>query len=559
MTHRRLLVAYVLLNSVLYSVLLPLWEGFDEPFHFGYVQQIANGGGFPDPRTARLSGEVAASLLLAPASDAVKRNLPQVTSYEEYFSCQASKRTEARRKLYGIPTAERWRQSQFLNYEAHQAPLAHLLLAPFERLLAREPMPSRVAILRFAAAASAGILLLWGADRLFSQLRIPEVFRAAALFCVFSSQMTWATLAHIGNDWLAVPLAVWVLHALIRYRNSPSLRSAALAAALLSAGLLTKAYFLALLPLPVVLCVRHKRWRELAIATAELCVLAGPWYLRNWLRYGVLTATQESRAGVGVRAVLSAAATLRWPVVLRSSVHSALWTGNNTFAAFSASTENLLLGVGLVALLAWAATRHRSAEWITLSYCGCFAIALGYAAAASSVYSHGLSTTPSPWYAQVLAAPVLGLAFLGASRLGGFGRLVGACMAALFGYVLSATYAAKLIPLYSGFRGRASLLAVARLYAHGFSGLAGNLDSVTLAPACIVFALAVVTIGLAVSQVVLLVGLLAGGYRRRAVPGRPADPLHYRRGWADSWRGLSSRLSSLLSRESELLMSWNSG
>src|SRR5947209_6416851 len=68
MKPRWLLLAYALMNAVLYSMLLPLWEGFDEPFHFGYVQYLANGNGFPDPRTSRLSQEVGSSLSLAPAS-----------------------------------------------------------------------------------------------------------------------------------------------------------------------------------------------------------------------------------------------------------------------------------------------------------------------------------------------------------------------------------------------------------------------------------------------------------------------------------------------------------
>ena len=57
MTLRWFLLAYVLTNAALYSALLPLWEGFDEPFHFGYVQYLANGNGLPDPRTSRLSKE----------------------------------------------------------------------------------------------------------------------------------------------------------------------------------------------------------------------------------------------------------------------------------------------------------------------------------------------------------------------------------------------------------------------------------------------------------------------------------------------------------------------
>jgi hypothetical protein len=83
---RRLLMVYAILNAVLYSMLLPLWEGFDEPFHFGYVQQLANGRAFPDARSARLSREAWQSIRLAPASDAVKANLPEVVTYSEYFS-----------------------------------------------------------------------------------------------------------------------------------------------------------------------------------------------------------------------------------------------------------------------------------------------------------------------------------------------------------------------------------------------------------------------------------------------------------------------------------------
>jgi len=43
MKRRWLLLTYALINAALYSILLPLWEGFDEPFHFGYVQYLANG------------------------------------------------------------------------------------------------------------------------------------------------------------------------------------------------------------------------------------------------------------------------------------------------------------------------------------------------------------------------------------------------------------------------------------------------------------------------------------------------------------------------------------
>jgi len=211
MNARSLLIAYALVNTVLYSALLPLWEGFDEPFHFGYVQQMGNWQGLPDPRTARLSSEVGSSILLAPASQAVKLNLPQVMSYSQYFSLPITTRSEVRGRLRAIPAELRWQPSELLNYEAHHPPLAYILLAFPERLLARVSLPVRVLILRIIAAVAGSLLLLSGAEQLFLQLGIRNPYKTSALFCLLSCQMVWATIAHIGNDWLAVPIAVWTL------------------------------------------------------------------------------------------------------------------------------------------------------------------------------------------------------------------------------------------------------------------------------------------------------------------------------------------------------------
>ena len=121
----------------------------------------------------------------------------------------------------------------------------------------------------------------------------------------------------------------------------------------------------------------RRRWQDLAVASLVLCGLAGPWYARNLVRYGVLTGTQESRAGIDLHAVLNVAPTLNWSAVILSSVRSSLLTGNNTFLTFSANTLNLLIGTGLMALILWTASRHSSTEWITVSYCALFAVALG--------------------------------------------------------------------------------------------------------------------------------------------------------------------------------------
>jgi hypothetical protein len=509
---RPILLAYAAANAALYSAILPLWEGFDEPFHFGYVQRLADFRGLPDPRTSFLSGEIGASLLIAPASAVVRQNLPQVTTYSEFFALPGPARAARRTQLRELGGELRRQDSQFLNYEGHHPPLAYLALALPERILAGMPLPSRVLVLRVMAALAAALLLYFGAERLFAELGIAEPYGSAAIFCMFSCQMTWATVAHIANDWLAVPLAVWALAAGIRYWKGPNLGTAAALAGLLSLGLLTKAYFLALVPAALALCLLRKRGRDLVLAAAIMLAAAGPWYARNMLRYGSLTGMQESRAGIGVAAVLDAVPALDWPRVVAGSAKAALWTGNNSFLTFSGATLAALIALWLFALILGAKGRHGSAERIAALYCAIFLAALAYTTVVSFIYTRGAAAGPSPWYAQVLIAPLLGLAFLGCGRSPRPGRPVAAALMALFGYVLIATYAVKLIPLYGGYEGRATLASVAALYSKRLPSLVENLSLVALAPAGILLALTAVVAALTMVQLfVLIPGLFRGG------------------------------------------------
>jgi hypothetical protein len=499
-----LLIVYAVLNAILYSALLPLWEGFDEPFHFACVQQLANGRGFPDARTARLSREVSEAVLLAPVSPSVKTNLPEAVAYPEYFSWPAERRSQAQQSLRDIPQAYRWQPSGFLNYEAQHAPLAYILLAIPERLLAGIPLPSRVLDLRILVALAGSLLYYAGARSLCSELGVGEPYRSIALFCILSSEMTWATIAHVANDWLAVPLAVWALVFLIRCTSSPATANMAIASLILSAGLLTKAYFLALVPVLVGICVVRRRWRGLVLATAIVAIFAMPWYIRNYRLYDSISGMQEARSGVGLSDVLHAAPALNWPKVVGESARSALWTGNNTFRTFSLKTLNIVILVSVAGLLLWAFGRHALAEWVVVAYCAAFLLALAYAGVVASISSRGESSTPAPWYTQVLVTPILTLALLGFSRRPRVGRVLAAMLTLLFGYVLVVTYVFRLIPLYAGYEGRNSLHGIAVLYLTRFDALSANLSSVALGSARLIFGLTIAVIVLVVALWVLL-------------------------------------------------------
>lgn len=499
------LLTYALTNAALYSLLLPLWEGFDEPFHFGYVQFVANGNGFPDPRTSRLSQEVGASLLLAPASLSVQRNLPEVTSYDDYFRRPESLRQQAHQQLWRIDPSLRRMPSEFIDYEALQSPLAYAGLALPERALAHLPLPIRVLVLRIIAGTLGGFLLFFGAQSLCTQLDVIDPYKAITVFCAVSSQMLWATIAHVANDWLAVPLAVWLLVAVIHYDEGPSPGRATLASCVLSIGLLTKAYFIALIPLVLLVCVLRRRWRDLGIALAVAAVFAGPWYARNVVRYGTISAMQELREGVDPAEALQAIRLEKLPAAIDRCARGALWTGNNTFRSFSTNTLRAVVVAWTAALVLWISTKHRPAEWIVLLYAGLFILALAYDAAVNYVASHGETTGPNPWYTQTLLVPLLALCFLGTSRSPKPGKIVAVLLMLLLGYVLVCTYWVKLIPLYGGFDGRTSLASTAMLYRERLSILMAGLTEVCLVPAAIILFLAGLITVLAIGQEVIFV------------------------------------------------------
>lgn len=499
-----ILVVHALVNATLYSLLLPLWEGFDEPFHFAYVQHVANSGTVPDTRTARLSEEVYRSLELAPASHVVQQNLPFVATYAEHFAKSLEERRRIRELLDSISPALRWKASEQENYEAHHAPLAYILLAAPERVLSGTALGFRTAMLRILAGVAGSLLLYAATVRLTGLLGIGEPYGTVTAFCVLSSQMTWATVAHVANDWLAVPLAVWMLALTIEYYENPDVRRAALAAAILSLGLLTKAYFLAFIPVVIGVVALRRRSRHVLLAISVCAVVAGPWYLRNYVLYGLISGMQETRTHYGLAETARAALGMDWGLILRSAVHGTLWTGNNVFSTFSVTTLNTVVVLGCLALILWMTTRHRAAERIVCGYVCAFLLALVYRSVIIYLDTRVQGAAPAPWFAQVLVAPLLTMGALGCCRLPRLGRWVAALAVLAFGYLLAATYFLKLIPVYSGCEGRSSLAALTRLYTSEMRRILEDLGAVALAPGKLLFALAVLAVVLiAVQQAAL--------------------------------------------------------
>ncbi len=482
-------VAYGIVNVVLYAGLTPLWDGFDEPFHYGYVQYLERHGALPVQGRAGLSDEIARSLALAPASYLVKKNIPSVISFEEYFRLPRQERLALRSRLEGLQADRKQPETGGLNYEAQQAPLAYLVLAPLDWLLSRMHLPSRVLALRLAIGIASVLMTALFTLRLGGQLGLADVARTSALFLVFSCQMFYASVAHIANDWLAVPLFVLVVSCAISVYVRPGRASVLALGLALAAGLLTKAYFLSAVPLAcgvvLVLCLKRRLLVRHAVLLPLVCgALDGPWYVRN-LALGNLAGMQQSVGGMPFREVCAAAIHFPWGRSALTAARAALWTGNNSDTAFNATTIDLMLLLAVAGLCLRAFSRRPTVpERIVIVGLPSYSAGLAYSAVLTAVSSQGAGIAPCPWYSQPLFPPGLCLLMLGFSVGGWVGRALWAATLGLWAYVISATYLAKLLPLYGGLSsGPTRLAALLPAYRNSMGRLYENLGTISLMPA----------------------------------------------------------------------------
>jgi hypothetical protein len=444
---------------VLYASLLPLWEGFDEPFHYAYVESLAREHALPLLGKAQLPPDVWASVHAAPASQVVQHNLPWVVTFGDYFRMSRGERARIRTLLENPPL--RGYGPGGLNYEAQQAPLAYVVLALVEYPWRFAGLMMRVWLLRlfcgvFAVVTTAVFLLL-----LARRLRIPQVYEDPLVFVVLSLQMFYATTAHIANDWLAVPLMIVLFERLVALRESPTLRNVILLASAAGAGLLTKAYFLALLPVLMgvlaELTVRRRlHWRGIVFFGLIILLGCGPWYLRNLRLYKSLSGMQQTVGGNDWIGLAGALRRVPWWHSLKDLSSASIWTGNNSGGTFSSVTIAMLTGGFALAAVLYAAglIKRRGlpvSEAVVACGCAAYGAALVYSTAVGFWATRGVAVSPCPWYTQPIIPIALLLLFCGLARIGRAGAVTAVWLVWWSAYVISATYWAKLIPLYAGY------------------------------------------------------------------------------------------------------------
>lgn len=289
-----ILLAYIALGTA-YAVKTPTWQAPDEPAHFNYTRDLAQGQGFPVLK----KGD---------------------------FNIEYLEAIKAAKFPNSMPIDP-------IRYESHQPPLYYLLSAPILRLGSSLPLSQQVILLRFFSVFLGTCLLL------VSYLTAKAVFGDGLLalsvpaFMAFIPQHVAMTAA-INNDILAELVLSSIILALVYRIGSSSpvkpvslssgagsqfqrsshetllvnnvekprryLRFCLLLGLLLGAALLTKwVTYISLFLVPVGLLAaspRAESWgRRFAIAAFEssiiyvvALVVSGWWFVRNAVVYGNL-------------------------------------------------------------------------------------------------------------------------------------------------------------------------------------------------------------------------------------------------------------------------------
>lgn len=486
------LLLLALLAGGLYSCALPLWEGWDEPMHYGYVQAL-RAGELPVVGQSTLTKEVTATFQLTPLPKFLSDAVPDSASFAEFAQRSRGERLRRRQELETLTTGLRSEKSGFANYEAQQAPLAYAVLVPIDGALSALHLVDRILVLRLFCSTIAALLTFFALQSLVQAFKLPKSSQPAVMLCALCSQMLWASVCHVGNDWLAIPLTAWFLALLVRVGDGGRKSEAIGFAVVFALGLITKAYFIALAPVFVAILLWRALRKSLGIQTAAAgfaipLLLAGPWYARNLALYGSISATQESIRGVATRRLMEALISINWLRSFVSFFRSSLWSGNWSFSPFPKgplNVEMILLSAALILCVLRFRNLSTGLRW-ALAACACFVAGLVYQTCVAWADSGGSLTTTEPWYSQGVLVFLWVAAFGALARLRVPGRAIAGILCALSVGIAVATFAVFLIPGYSGHMERPTVaLAAAWWSAHPTA----DLRLMALAPPAVVYLL----------------------------------------------------------------------
>lgn len=302
-----------LMVGLIWCSIIPIWEGFDEPAHYAYVQHLVENHEFPRGDKNFFSDEIMNTLTKVPINANIPMNCiickhPEEAktfppkSYSAYwmtfnqttynenhnFLLEEDKSLRAKESVGGIKI-----------WESQQAPLSYLLLSLFYKISEQNDIITTVFVLRYVgiAISAAAIYFVYKTVVLLSKNSFMRY--GVMIFAVFNPMFVM-NLSRISNEPLNfLFFSLFFYYAIKLLKDNFTFRRALVLGIIIGLGLLTKQSFIVPLVLvPAIIFLKviqvenshrkkiiHMISRSGFIIFTSLAISSW-WYLQNLLRDG---------------------------------------------------------------------------------------------------------------------------------------------------------------------------------------------------------------------------------------------------------------------------------
>ncbi len=352
-----------LIRGCFYAALLPAWEGYDEPFHFSFIEYVGAHHRLP-LATTPVSHEVQASLHLLPLSweQRLHRMDPPLYTEDSYWQLPESDRRALQQQLRSIPP-EWYAQTGTAPamYEAQQAPLYYWIMSIPLRLTWQWGLAAQLMLIRILSVLLASLLIpiaYIAANRFFNS-PTAAVGVVSVIVCMPELMID---VTRASNESLAVIVFSFLTLLLLMAVQPGGFRWFVGAGIVLGVGLLTKAYFVVAIPAFVLVALdsirkcegERKRvmWHAL-LGLALAVFLSFGWYWRNHALTGSWSGEENDVAAVhgGVGHLISGALQVNWIGGVTSVLVSHIWFGGWSFLKLP-KPMYLLFALGMAVVVA---------------------------------------------------------------------------------------------------------------------------------------------------------------------------------------------------------------
>ena len=243
-----------------YSGMYPLWEGWDEPAHFAYIQHIAENQELPIEGDF-MSNEIQKSFTNFPLNQYLLES--NGTDYNDFWSHFDIEEFSNNKKIFSsLPYSDRtlsdYKSPPWPIYEVQLPPVGYISQVPVYLVFYDQDIITRVFALRIFSVLVAAVAAIF-AYKTISLIFQDRFMRIGSLMFIVFNPMFTTNIARVNNEAITILLFSIFLYLMVLYlKSKPTTTYALLIGIILGLGLLSKTSFIAAVALvPIFIFLKH--------------------------------------------------------------------------------------------------------------------------------------------------------------------------------------------------------------------------------------------------------------------------------------------------------------